>query len=58
MTNGLESDDGEGSSTAVPFAVEIWLEKPFMGKDAVSEVEITGGAVPFVVGIEDPGSFR
>ena len=29
-----------------------------MDEDATSEVEVTGGAVPFVVGIEDPGSFR
>ena len=29
-----------------------------MGEDAMSEVEMAGGPVPFVVGIEDPGSLR
>ena len=58
MIRGLESASVEGTSTAVPFAVEKRSEKPLMGEDAMSEVEVTGRAVPCRVGIEDPGSFR
>ena len=58
MIRGLGSDDGEGSCTAVPFAVEMLFEVPFVGKDVALLFEAFKGEVPFAVGIEEPGSFR
>lgn len=51
MIRGLGSDEGGGSRTAVPFAVETLFK-------LMSLFEVFDGEVPLVVGIEEPGSFR
>ena len=57
MTRGVGSDDGEGSCTDVPFAVELLFEVPFMAADAAPLLKVSDEEMPLIGGIEEPGSF-